>query len=133
MKQITLEELNKYNSQLSNGFKFNVGMYQCYGDKQVHKRIDLIGKRQLEVSIYWQEVGLYARKVILHVSFVLWKQTEYCSDMYLNEDYCYYDIGEPETRKNYQKIVDATKDLTNEKCIKYAYDNMEKLIKKEAI
>lgn len=113
MPKITKEQIEKINNKCMNDWKLDVEYYIFHNEKTLLKQIKLNDEYYLEFALRYN----YKNQISLHISKFYHKQGDYFSTSYglgkskvLNK--------EKATRKNLNNLIELTKSLTDDECIK---------------
>lgn len=109
MAKITREQIEKINSGLKNGFKFDLERFFIWNEKSVIKQIKLDAEQVLQVSI------LYSTENVGEIPTLHLHKGTIDGDFYsfsgLGE---FFPIGEPQKRKNFNLLVKLTEKFSDE-------------------
>ena len=74
MAQITKDQVNKLNSKLVNGWKFNLKSFLMHqGEKSIVKTIDIDERKFIKASLYFNErYNRYEKAIEINLNISLW-------------------------------------------------------------
>lgn len=129
MAKISKEKIEEINAKSGNGFFLDIPMAVWYNDKRLKKYIQLSDSEKLEASLsfYDRRVGYTCKPVIcLHLS--IWETSDISSDMLVSKGLgATIDLSEPYERKKFADIIKLSHEITDEKIMQYAAENMQNL------
>lgn len=113
MPKITNEQIQKINNKCINDWRLDVEYYVFHNEKTLIKQIKLDDEHYLEFTLRYN----YKNQISLHISKFHHKQGDYFASStglekskILNE--------EKATRKNLTNLIELTKSLTDDECIR---------------
>ncbi|MDE7425350.1 MAG: hypothetical protein K2N51_16960 [Lachnospiraceae bacterium] len=116
MAKITREQIEKINSGLKNGFKFDLERFFMWNEKSVIKQIKLDSEQVLQVSIHYTtgNEGEAIPTLHLHKGTI---DGDFISFSGLGQS---FQIGEPQKRRNFNFLAKLTANNSDESLISLA-------------
>ena len=131
MAKCTREQVNRWESKLSNGFEFDLMYFLTWGEKRAERSIELEDGRIIKAEISWYEIRdgyRYTGLVRPKMNISLWRKSStpgmLCSS---GLGYTIELTDKDYSKRNWNEIAKLTTEWDDERILKIAYEHMAEL------
>ena len=128
MPKLTRDQFNRWNAKAQNGFTFDVQKYVAWGDKTLHKVVDLDNGDRMEVRILYtneyvrkqnfagQSFNVRTGRFVPAVHLTRWQPSQFGGYMShgLGD---YITIGEPQDKQKYDVLCKLSASVDADKLV----------------
>jgi len=120
MAKLTLKQYVDINKKCKNGFILDVECFGIWHEKQIAKDIELENGDLIRCVICYNDVYERYNKIGVKMCVEISKLYKTSSDLYSIHKLQKIEVGEMESRRNFNKIIKESENYSNEKVLEIA-------------